>query len=97
MNNEHQENGALRGPLIFTVPASHFPFLVALNVGWLEKTDWEKKRGRGVQRKPGSCKNIIKAVVGIHVLRLARFLAAVFCAGCRLQALQRSEDLLAIR
>jgi hypothetical protein len=39
MNNKDQENGALRGPLIFTVPASHFPFLVALGVGWLDVTD----------------------------------------------------------
>ena len=48
MNNKHhQENRVLRGPLIFTVPASHFPFLVALNVGWLdvtERTAEEKRR-----------------------------------------------------
>jgi len=47
MNNEHTKNEALRGPLIFTIPASHFPFLVALNVGWLdvtERTAEEKRR-----------------------------------------------------
>ena len=47
MNNKDQENGELRGPLIFTVPASHLPFLVALNVGWLdvtERTAEEKRR-----------------------------------------------------
>ena len=48
MNNKHhQENRVLRGPLIFTVPASHFPFLVALNIGWLdvtERTAEEKRR-----------------------------------------------------
>ena len=46
MNYKHQENGALTGPLIFTVPASHFPFLVALNIGWLDVTERsaEKKR-----------------------------------------------------
>ena len=47
MNYKHEENGVLTGPLIFTVPASHFPFLVALNVGWLdvtERTAEEKRR-----------------------------------------------------
>ena len=47
MNNKQRENGALTGPVIFTVPASHFPFLVALNVGWLdvtERTAEEKRR-----------------------------------------------------
>jgi hypothetical protein len=39
MNNKDQENGAPRGPLIFSVPASHFPFLVALNVGWFDVTE----------------------------------------------------------
>jgi hypothetical protein len=38
-NKHHQENRVLRGPLIFTVPASHFPFLVALNIGWLDVTE----------------------------------------------------------
>jgi hypothetical protein len=37
MNNEHQENRALTGPLIFTMPASCF--LVALNVDWLDGSD----------------------------------------------------------
>ena len=47
MNNEQNKNVASRGPLIFSVPASHFPFLVALNVGWLdvtERTAEEKRR-----------------------------------------------------
>ena len=51
MNNKGQENGELRGPLIFTVPASHFPFLVALNVGWLdvtERTAEEKRRAHNL-------------------------------------------------
>ena len=39
MNYKHQENRALTGPLIFAVPASHFPFLVALNIGWLDVTE----------------------------------------------------------
>jgi hypothetical protein len=39
MNYKHQENGALTGPLIFTVPASHFQFLVALSFGWLDVTE----------------------------------------------------------
>ena len=47
MNNKHHEKWSIRGPLIFTVPASHFPFLVALNIGWLdvtERTAEEKRR-----------------------------------------------------
>jgi hypothetical protein len=34
MNNKHQENGALTGPLIFTVPASSF--VVILSLDWLD-------------------------------------------------------------
>ena len=37
MNNKHQENGALRGPLIFTLPASSF--VVILSFDWLDGTD----------------------------------------------------------
>jgi len=51
MNNEQNKNEVLRGPLIFTVPASHFPFLVALNVGWLdvtERTAEEKRRAHNL-------------------------------------------------
>ena len=51
MNNEQNKNEALRGPLIFTIPASHFPFLVALNVGWLdvtERTAEEKRRAHNL-------------------------------------------------
>jgi hypothetical protein len=33
MNNKDQENGALRGPLIFTVPA--YGFVMALYLDWL--------------------------------------------------------------
>ena len=45
MNNQQNKNVASRGPLIFTIPASHFPFLVALNVGWLDATERiEEKR-----------------------------------------------------
>ena len=36
MNNKHQENGALPGPLIFTLPASSF--VVILNFDSLEGT-----------------------------------------------------------
>jgi hypothetical protein len=36
MNNEHQENGALTGPLIFTLPASSF--IVVLSLNWLDGT-----------------------------------------------------------
>ncbi len=37
MNNKHQENGALTGPLIFTLPASSF--VVILSFNWLDGTD----------------------------------------------------------
>jgi hypothetical protein len=40
MNNELNKNEVSRGPLIFTMPATRF--LVALNVDWLEGTDWKK-------------------------------------------------------
>jgi hypothetical protein len=46
-NKHHQENRVLRSPLIFSAPGSHFPFLVALNIGWLdvtERTAEEKRR-----------------------------------------------------
>jgi hypothetical protein len=36
MNNEYRENGAMRGPLIFTLPASGF--VVILRLDWLEGT-----------------------------------------------------------
>ena len=36
MNNKHQENGALTGPLIFTVPA--YGFVMALYVDWLSRS-----------------------------------------------------------
>jgi hypothetical protein len=40
MKNKHQENGALTGPLIFTLPASSF--VVILNFDWLDgTTHWE--------------------------------------------------------
>ena len=34
MNNKHQENGALTGPLIFTLP------VFSLNLDWLDGTGW---------------------------------------------------------
>jgi hypothetical protein len=37
MNYKHQENGALTGPLIFTLPASSF--VVILSFDWLDGTD----------------------------------------------------------
>ena len=37
MNNEHQENGAPRGPLIFTVPA--YGFVMALYLDWLGRSN----------------------------------------------------------
>ena len=49
MNNEQNKNEALRGPLIFTIPASRF--LVALNLDWLdvtERTAEEKRRAHNL-------------------------------------------------
>ena len=37
MNNKHEENAALRGPLIFTLPA--YSFVVILSFDWLDGTD----------------------------------------------------------
>jgi len=37
MKNEHEENGALRGPLILTQPASNFVAVMSLD--WLDETD----------------------------------------------------------
>jgi hypothetical protein len=37
MNNRDQENGAPRGPLIFTVPA--YGFVMALYLDWLNGTN----------------------------------------------------------
>jgi hypothetical protein len=37
MNNKHQENGSLTGPLIFTLPASCFVVIPSLD--WLEGDD----------------------------------------------------------
>ena len=36
MNNEHQKNGVLTGPLILTLPASSF--IVVLHLHWLDGT-----------------------------------------------------------
>jgi hypothetical protein len=53
MNNEQNKNEVLRGPLIFTVPASHFPFLVALNVGWLDVTEPTAEEKRRAHKATG--------------------------------------------
>jgi len=37
MNNKHQENGAPRDPLIFTVPA--YGFVMALYLDWLGRSN----------------------------------------------------------
>jgi hypothetical protein len=37
MNNQHQENGARTGPLIFTVPA--YGFVMALYLDWLGRSN----------------------------------------------------------
>jgi hypothetical protein len=47
MNNEHQENGALTGPLIFTLPTSSF--VVVLSFNCLDGTD----RAVGAPKKRG--------------------------------------------
>ena len=55
MNDENQENEALKGPVILTIPASltvpGFGFLVALNRDWcFEGDDSSRKRRRQVYR-----------------------------------------------
>jgi len=37
MNNKHQEDGAARGPLIFTVPA--YGFVMGLYLDWLGRSN----------------------------------------------------------
>jgi hypothetical protein len=39
LNYKHQENGALTGPLIFTVPA--YGFVMALFIDWLSRSNRE--------------------------------------------------------
>ena len=39
MNYKHQKNGALTGPLIFTVPA--YGFVMALYIDWLGRSNRE--------------------------------------------------------
>ena len=78
MNYKHQENGALTGPLIFTVPA--YGFVMALYLDCLGRShrarcfrqkrtvelsdnraeNGEGFRGRGVERKAGSFKDLAK-------------------------------------
>jgi hypothetical protein len=41
MNYKHQENGALTGPLIFTVPA--YGFVMALYIDWLSRAAFSAK------------------------------------------------------
>jgi hypothetical protein len=53
MNSEQNKNVASRGPLIFTVPASHFPFLVALNIGWLDVTEPTAEDKRRAHKRDG--------------------------------------------
>ena len=64
MNNELNKNEASRGPLIFTMPATRF--LVALNVDWLEGTDWKKIAGGALNGGTGVGR-VNQEVVGIHV------------------------------
>jgi hypothetical protein len=60
MNNKHQENGALSGPLIFTLPASSF--VVILNFDCLDGTDRAAvaPKTRGSLRTSAHLKDITK-------------------------------------
>ena len=65
MNEEQNKNQASRGPLIFTMPASCF--LVALNVDWLEGTDWAavaQKRAVGTAHHLGTVERGNKRRIG---------------------------------
>jgi hypothetical protein len=60
MNNKHQENGVLEGPLIFTVPA--YGFVMALYLDWL---------GRST-RSAVSAKNFAQEVEPVEPARFKR-------------------------
>jgi hypothetical protein len=55
MNNKHQENEALTGPLIFTIPAPGF--VVALNLDWLDTINRKEFQSTaiGVPDVAGDC------------------------------------------
>jgi hypothetical protein len=59
MNDENQENGAQKGPIILTLPASltvpGFGFLVALNPDW--RFTWQ-------ERKAGSALSVWSRLFG---------------------------------
>ena len=74
MNNKHQENGALTGPLIFTLPASNF--VAILRLDWLggnsspfpPKTHgWEWDLVPTAPRRTGP--NVLKSGLGDIILR----------------------------
>jgi hypothetical protein len=49
MNNQHQENGARTGPLIFTVPA--YGFVMALYIDWLGRSAGEAFSAKPLQKR----------------------------------------------
>ena len=66
MNYKHQENRALTGPLIFAVPASHFPFLVALNIGWLDVTERSAEEKRRTHNLTVATQRLDSATSEVH-------------------------------
>ena len=66
MNNEQNKNEVLRGPLIFTVPASHFPFLVALNIGWLDVTERSAEEKRRTHNLTVATQRLDSATSEVH-------------------------------
>jgi hypothetical protein len=88
MNDKHQENGALTGPLIFTLPASSF--VVVLSFNWLDGTD----RAVGAPKKRGwnyltiRPRNSQAGWIGEHFkarLHRASFIAYDFCCQANLE------------
>jgi len=61
LNYKHQENGALRGLLIFTVPA--YGFVMALYLDWLGRSN----------RAPFSAKTFAQEVEPVEPVEPARF------------------------
>ena len=77
MNNEQNKNVASRGPLIFTVPASHFPFLVALNIGWLDVTERSAEEKRRTHNLTVATQRLDSATSEVHDSRCLKMLCVM--------------------
>jgi hypothetical protein len=62
MNNKHKDNGALTGPLLFTLPASSF--VVVLSFDWLDRTQLFPPKTHGwnyLATRPANCEKKSRA------------------------------------